>query len=683
MSSSEDVNTISIADEPQKAGQKSDATDSPSESVPLDPEQQQQQQQNSFSEVKVPLGRTQFILVYVGLLLAIMLAALDQTIVSTALKSIVSDFGHQELIPWIGSAYLLTAAPLGTLYGKFADIFGRKAVFLFAILSFEFGSLLCGVSVSMEMLIVGRAVAGVGGGGIFALVLIIISDIVSMQDRGRYQGLIGAVFGLSSVIGPLIGGAFSDHVSWRMSKIGVARTVFLGYTVSFSVAAFGYFRYTQRVRSITRLEDTPAGFQASVQGFMVERSKQQRDWLSAAAVTWGCYMIEYGSSVSNSSRSNTTVALNEFTRRMFGCTWYGLERWATEISEDANSICTRVGERYGRLRCDAINNINNNNNNNRNGQKNHDDAPNEALWRYVDSSLDFALFVGTYENCAVLGFVELKGDVLEDLGSRVLLPLLLTSAISVMRRTGGISGIQAAALSKARFDRKGDELSAERVAQLTAQLGVFKQQLTAFAAAHSADIRRDPRFRARFHSMCAAIGGFWAELLGVSDFYYELAVQIAGTINTYHISILLKRTDVRNIEICIATRDRNGGLIEFSELKRLLDLSRIANSQQISDDDIIQAINSIACLGNGFEIVSYGSHKLVQSIPRELNKDYDIVLALAQHDSFVTFDSVTQNLGWDPSRVHSVLTKLQQDGICWIDSQASPPQYWVVSFFSV
>ncbi|ORY41977.1 MFS general substrate transporter [Rhizoclosmatium globosum] len=133
----------------------------------------------------------------------------------TALKSIVYDFGKQDLIPWIGSSYLMTAAPLGTLYGKFADIFGRKWVFVFAITVFEIGSLLCGAATSMEFLIVGRAIAGVGGGGIFSCVLIIISDIVSIRDRGKFQGLIGATFGLASVIAPLLGGAFSDNGLWR------------------------------------------------------------------------------------------------------------------------------------------------------------------------------------------------------------------------------------------------------------------------------------------------------------------------------------------------------------------------------------------------------------------------------------------------------------------------------------
>ncbi|KAI8614974.1 major facilitator superfamily domain-containing protein [Chytriomyces sp. MP71] len=168
-----------------------------------------------FTAVKVPLPRLQFALVFLGLVLAIAMAALDQTIVSTALKSIVAEFGHQELVAWIGSSYLLTAAPFGILYGKLADLFGRKWVFVFTLVIFEVGSAICGAAPDMTTLILGRAIAGVGGGGIFSLVLIIISDIVSMQDRGKFQGMLGAVFGLCSVIGPLLGGAFSDHVSWR------------------------------------------------------------------------------------------------------------------------------------------------------------------------------------------------------------------------------------------------------------------------------------------------------------------------------------------------------------------------------------------------------------------------------------------------------------------------------------
>ncbi|KAI9337366.1 major facilitator superfamily domain-containing protein [Zopfochytrium polystomum] len=154
-------------------------------------------------------------MVFASLLLAIFLAALDQTIVSTTLTVIVADLKRQELVSWIGTAYLMTATSFSLLYGRLSEIFGRKWVFIFAICIFELGSTLCGAATSMEMLIVGRAVAGVGGGGIFSSVLIIITDIVSIADRGKYQGMIGGVFGLSSVIGPLIGGGFADNGLWR------------------------------------------------------------------------------------------------------------------------------------------------------------------------------------------------------------------------------------------------------------------------------------------------------------------------------------------------------------------------------------------------------------------------------------------------------------------------------------
>ncbi|KAI8813102.1 major facilitator superfamily domain-containing protein [Cladochytrium replicatum] len=167
---------------------------------------------------QVKLTRIQFALVFFSLALAILLAALDQTIVSTALPTIITQFQAADLISWVGTGYFLTAASLSPIYGKLADVFGRKLVFLIAISIFSLGSLICGLANGIGMLIAGRVIAGIGGGGIVSLVLIIISDIVSFQESAKYQGIIGAVFGLSSVIGPLAGGGFTDSsATWRWS----------------------------------------------------------------------------------------------------------------------------------------------------------------------------------------------------------------------------------------------------------------------------------------------------------------------------------------------------------------------------------------------------------------------------------------------------------------------------------
>lgn len=161
------------------------------------------------------IPKSRKLLVMLGVMLALFLAALDQTIVATALPRIVQEFHGLEHLSWVIAAYLLASTVVVPIYGKLSDLYGRKPFILSAIVLFLVGSVLSGISQNMLQLVLSRAIQGLGGGAIFANAFAVVGDLYPPAERGRWQGLLGAVFGISSIIGPTLGGWLTDHASWR------------------------------------------------------------------------------------------------------------------------------------------------------------------------------------------------------------------------------------------------------------------------------------------------------------------------------------------------------------------------------------------------------------------------------------------------------------------------------------
>ena len=242
------------------------------------------------------------------------------------------------------------------------------------------------------------------------------------------------------------------------------------------------------------------------------------------------------------------------------------------------------------------------------------------------------------------------------------------------RRAAGIGAIQKDKLNKQALKEKGNELQENVFSEMARQTDTFRTNLEEFAREHKNDIKKDPEFRQHFQEMCASIGvdplasskGFWSEMLGFGDFYYELAVQI--------------------VEVCMAASHRTGGLMEIRDLRQRLIKSRGSKCDDISNDDILRAIKKLKILGNGFSLIPLDNDKyLVQSVPGELSMDQTVILQKAEaNGGHVSITFLKKNLNWEHERSQRAIDRLLVDGLAWIDTQTSENEawYWIPSIFS-
>ncbi|EFA85025.1 EAP30 family protein [Heterostelium album PN500] len=241
-----------------------------------------------------------------------------------------------------------------------------------------------------------------------------------------------------------------------------------------------------------------------------------------------------------------------------------------------------------------------------------------------------------------------------------------------MRRGVGIQAIHKQNQQQKQLQNISEQLSSDNLKKISEQLTTFKTNLEEFALKHKKDIIKNPEFRKYFQDMCSTIGvdplasnkGFWCQVLGVGDFYYQLAVQI--------------------IEICLKYRSTNGGLIELTTLTDHIRKMRGKTANEISSDDVEVSISKIKVLGNGYNILKIDSKKIVQSVPCELNKDHTDVLIKAQSQGGFIAVSHLSKMGWDQQRIKSVLDVLLSEGMAWIDDQSELKEtlYWFPSLWS-
>lgn len=260
------------------------------------------------------------------------------------------------------------------------------------------------------------------------------------------------------------------------------------------------------------------------------------------------------------------------------------------------------------------------------------------------------------------------------------------SATMSTRRGVGLSAFQNRPSLSTSYATHGASLRNTHLSSLSTQLSVFQSLLHNFALQHADTIKSNPTFRAEFARMCNAIGvdplagsnvkgsrsgskggigSLWAKVLGgdVNDFYFELAVRV--------------------VEVCRGSRGENGGLLGVEECKERVKKGRgIGGGMDVSDDDILRAVKSLAPLGSGFSIMTVGKKQMIRSIPKELNTDQSTVLEAIQVLGYVTCSMLEDNLGWEYARAETVIEDLLGDSLVWVDLQAPEKEYWSPAFMN-
>lgn len=238
------------------------------------------------------------------------------------------------------------------------------------------------------------------------------------------------------------------------------------------------------------------------------------------------------------------------------------------------------------------------------------------------------------------------------------------------RRNVGIQGLKKKKDAEAKYKSVGQELEADQLEHLKRVMAVFKENLEQFVRDHRKEINKIPLFRAQFQKLCAAAGvdplasnkGFWADILGIGEFYYELSVQI--------------------IDVCLSTRERDGGLVAIDDLMDRLRILRGSHAQEISKDDIKRAVQKVNVLGNGFELVKAGGMDMVVTVPIEFNYDHSILLSLAQKNTrgFVSFKDVS-GIDWTRQRFDQTIRMMLTEGLVWQDEGSGVTLYWFLCLF--